>query len=93
METIKIIQTLGAESVWLGGGVYLSKTLEVATPPGAQIHVAHKLKFLSGVPVNLWAFYLWGYLSVRLRLLLSQGVEVKRTTFSCHKLEKDLWPL
>lgn len=53
METIKIIQNLGAESVWLGGGVYLSKTLEVAAPPGAQIHVAHKLKFLSGVPVNL----------------------------------------
>lgn len=54
METIKIIHTLGAERVWLGG-VYVpeqnlggSKTL-----PGAQIHVARKLKLLSGVRVNL----------------------------------------
>lgn len=53
METIKIIQTLGAESVWLSDGVYLSKTLEVATPPGSQIHVAHKLKFLRGVCVYI----------------------------------------
>lgn len=53
-KQLKLFTLLGPRECGSVGCMYLSKTLEVAkTLPGAQIHVARKLKLLSGVRVNL----------------------------------------